>query len=208
MSTVLAHEREGVIRNSRRWLNAQGIRLEDTTRVRISYETADYCHYRIVNASHKGEGMTNSQGERADALVTIESNHALFLPVADCVATTLYDEPHHVLMLSHLGRHSLEQQGGLKSVAFLVEHFNTNPANLQVWTSPAPNKEAYPIFKLDGQGMKEALFDQLERAGVLPEHILDNTADTATDDNYFSHSEYQKGNKQVEGRFAMVAVMR
>lgn len=143
----------------------------------------------------------------ADALVTTTPDLALFLPVADCVATTLYDEEHGVLMLSHLGRHSLEQQGGMKSVEYLIKNFNTHPEALKVWLGPAPSKETYPIFKLDNQGMKEAVFQQLQKAGVTFENITDNPADTATDERYFSYSEFLKGNKP-EGRIAMVAVMR
>jgi copper oxidase (laccase) domain-containing protein len=198
---------EAIISNRTTWLKKQDIALEDTTRLHISYDTDDFCRYRIVNELTKGEGMRDGDTIFADALITTQPGHALFLPVADCVATTLYDEEHGVLMLSHLGRHSLEQEGGRKSVEFLVNKFNTRPDSLKVWLGPAPNKEVYPIFKLRNQGMKEAVFTQLQDAGVKIENIHDNPADTATDDRYFSYSEFLKGNKSVEGRFAMVAVM-
>lgn len=198
---------EAIISNRRTWLEKQGIALSGTTRLHISYDTDDFCRYRIINESTKGEGMKDGDTAFADALITTQPGHALFLPVADCVATTLYDEEHGVLMLSHLGRHSLEQEGGLRSVEFLVNEFNTRPESLKVWLGPAPNKEVYPIFKLQSQGMKEAVFNQLQDAGVRIENIYDDPADTATDDRYFSYSEFLKGNKSVEGRFAMVAVM-
>lgn len=195
-----------VVQNRMAWLEKQGIAIDDTVRLHVTYETDDYCRYRIVDGTHRGEGM-KKVGVAADALVTTTPGLALFLPVADCVATTFYDEGHGVLMLSHLGRHSLEQQGGFRSVAFLVEHFGTDPAKLKVWLAPAPNKEVYPIFKLNNQGMKEAVFEQLDKAGVTFENIIDNPSDTATDDRYYSLSEFMKGNKPAEGRFAMVAVM-
>lgn len=199
---------EEVIRNRSEWLQQQSIQLADTTRVHVSYETDDFCRYKMIDEAAKGEGMISASPEHVDALVTTKPGHALFLPIADCVATTLFDEEHGVLMLSHLGRHSLEQNGGVRSVAFLVEHFQTDPSKLKVWLSPAPNKDVYPIFKLDNQGMKEAVFAQLDQAGVKRENITDNPADTATDDRFFSFSEFKKGNKPTEGRFAMVAVMR
>ena len=207
MYIPIDQENPDVIQNRKVWLEKQGIALADTTRLHISYDQANFCRYRVVDASHKGEGMLNGEGERVDALVTTTPGQALFLPVADCVATTFYDEENGVLMLSHLGRHSLEQNGGLRSVEFLTAHFGSNPARLKVWLSPAPNKESYPIFKLDGQGMKEAVYAQLLKAGILLESITDNKADTATDETYFSHSEFAKGNKKEEGRFAMVAIM-
>lgn len=198
---------EQVITTRIAWLEKQGIEAAHTTRVNISFDQDNYCRYRIVDASHKSEGMFDGNDTPADALVTTEKNYALLLPVADCVATTLYDEEHGVLMLSHLGRHSLEQQGGVQSVKFLQDTYGTNPAKLKVWLSPAPGKQVYPIFKLGGQGMKETALQQLQQASVLLENITDNQADTATDDNYFSHSEFLKGNKPTDGRVAMVAMM-
>lgn len=208
MYTPTAQADPVVIENRRIWLTQHLIALEDTVRVHLSYETDNFCRYRVVGAAEKGEGMQSSYGEYADALVTTTPGVALFLPVADCVATTLFDPENGVLMLSHLGRHSLEQDGGVRSVAFLVQNFGSNPENLRVWLSPAPGKDVYPIFKLGNSGMKEAVFEQLQRAGVTFDNITDNPADTATDENYFSHSEFTKGNKTTEGRFAMVAVMR
>jgi len=196
-----------VVANRRAWLKTQGIPLESAVRVHISYEGDDFCRYRIVDATHKGEGMGNGYGEYADALITTTPGVALFLPVADCVATTLFDEEHGVVMVSHLGRHSLEQQGGARSVEFLVQQFRIDPAKLQVWLSPAPSKASYPIFKLDGQGMKEAVFEQLQHAGVQRENIIDMPIDTNEDDRYYSHSAFLKGLKTEDGRFAMVAVV-
>lgn len=195
------------IENRTAWLRTRGVALGDATRLHISYDTDDFCRYRIVDESDKGDGMKSAGSQFADALVTTTPGLALFLPVADCVALTLFDEEHGVLMLSHLGRHSLEQQGGVKSVEFLVKNYNTRPGSLKVWLGPAPSKEAYPIFKLDNQGMKEAVFQQLQKAAVSLANITDNPADTATDDRYFSYSEFLKGNKP-EGRIAMVAVMQ
>ena len=207
MYTPQDQEDAVVIKNRTTWLQKQDIELNDTVRVHIAYDGDDFCRYRIVDASNKGEGM-EGLGVTSDALVTTTPGLALFLPVADCVATTLFDPEHNVLMLSHLGRHSLEQQGGLKSVRFLQEAFGVNPEQLKVWLSPAPNKAVYPIFTLNGQGMKEAAFEQLQTAGVRTENIIDNPADTATNDAYYSHSEFLKGNKTSDGRFAMIAVMR
>lgn len=196
-----------VVNNRSTWLGSQGVQLENAVRVHISYDTDDFCRYRIVDETNKHEGMEDGNVPFADALVTTTPGLALFLPVADCVAVTLFDEERGVLMLSHLGRHSLEQQGGVRSVEFLVKNFNTHPESLKVWLGPAPSKESYQIFKLDNQGMKEATFQQLQKAGVTLENITDNPADTATDDRYFSYSEFLKGNKP-EGRIAMVAVMQ
>ena len=196
-----------VIAHRATWLSDYKVALSDAVRVHITYDTDDFCRYRFVSSEHKGEGMTGASPVYTDALVTTEKGVALFLPVADCVAATFYDEEKGVLMVSHLGRHSLEQDGGVRSVQYLVETFGVAAASLKVWLSPAPGKEAYPIFKLGGMGMKEAVYEQLGRAGVLVDTIIDNAANTVTDQNYYSHSAFLKGEKSEDGRFAMMAVM-
>lgn len=196
-----------VIEHRTAWLQSQGISIEDATRVHITYDREDFCTYREVTSADKGIGMRDGNLKPADALVTREKNLALFLPVADCVAATFYDPEQEVVMLSHLGRHSLEQQGGTKSVQYLVEHYGSNPAALKVWLGPAPSKSSYPIFKLDNKGMKEAAFEQLATAGINKNNITDNPADTDTDDRYYSYSVSLKGDTAKEGRQAMVAML-
>ncbi|MGV9002264.1 MAG: polyphenol oxidase family protein [Candidatus Saccharimonadaceae bacterium] len=211
MSDRINPNNPALITNRTTWLSSQGLAIEDTVRVKITYNEPelDHCRYREVGAADSGVGMFDSNIQPADALVTKEKNLALFLPVADCVATTLYDEEKGILMLTHLGRQSLEQNGGIHSVKYLQENYGVNPANLQVWLSAAAGKDTYKIYKLDNKGMKEAVYEQLLSAGVIQENITDNKDDTATDDRYFSHSAFLKGNKSTpdDGTFAMVAVM-
>jgi hypothetical protein len=202
-----------IIANRERFLQKNGIDAEQTTRLKLALHDrlndgeTDFCRYSEVSSTDKGAGMHDTNVIISDAIVTREPNHALFLPIADCVATAIYDPVRHVLMLSHLGRHSLEQQGAVKSVQYLVDHYGSSPADLLVWSSPAPNKEVYPIWKLDNQGMKEAWFEQMASAGILPEHITDNPADSATDLNYYSYSEFLKGHRSEDGDYGMVAMM-
>ncbi len=196
-----------IIRNRTRWLESQGIELGDTTRLLIRFEGDDYCRYKVVGDAEAGLNMVDDDDFIADAIVTTQPGHALMLPVADCIATTIFDPINQVLMLTHLGRQSLEQDGGVRSVAFLTERFGSNPEQLQVWTSPTINKDAYPIFKLDNKGMKEVFFEQMQRAGVVHDNINDHVGDTGTDSKFFSYSEHLKGNKPVDGCHAMVAVM-
>lgn len=197
-----------VVGNRRNFLATLHLKLEDTMRVRVHYDTDNFCRYHQVDDRHRGQGMINDLVIPADALITRTPGLALFLPVADCIAATLYDETNKVLALAHFGRHSLEQQGGTKLVQHLAETYGTNPAQLQVWLSPAAGKDAYPIWKLDNQGMKEAMHAQLAAAGIDARFITDNTAETTSDETYYSYSEFLKGNRDEDGDFAMVAVMR
>lgn len=197
-----------VIENRRRWLSPLGIPIENTYRVVMSYDDdADFCVYREINPDDAPADRDDGGNAVADALVTTQPGQAIILPVADCIAAVLYDDEHGVLMVSHLGRHSLEKNGGVKSVEYLARHYGTRPENLKIWLSATISKDLYKIYALDNKGMKEALYEQLKQAGIDFDNIQDTPHDTGTHDDYYSHSEFLKGNKADEGRHAIVAMM-
>lgn len=197
-----------VIENRRRFLESHGTTLENTTRVAFTYqgEEAPYTRYITLDDSLYGTGMTG-EGEPADAIVTTKPGHALFLPVADCIAAVLYDPVHKILMLTHLGRHSLEQGGALSSIAYLATNFGSATYELHIWMSAAAAKENYPIWKLNNQGLKEAAMEEFRMAGVPLSQIHDTPADTTTDHSYYSYSEFLKGNRPEDGDHCVVAWM-
>lgn len=198
-----------VIENRKAFMEAYNISLDQTTRVEVTFnfDTNDFCRYGEATDTMMADGMYRPSPTPHDALVTTEPHHALFLPLADCVGATFYDPEHHILGLAHLGRHSLEQQGGTKFVEYLKSHYSSDPKQIKVWLSPAPGKDVYPIWALDNKGMKEITFEQLHAAGILDENIIDNSAETDKDQNYFSYSEFLKGHREIDGDHAMVAVM-
>lgn len=197
-----------VIHNREVFLHKHGLTMDQTTRVGITYDEGDFCRYTEISETEKGNGMKDGDVRVADALITRNKNHALLLPVADCIGTVIFDPEHDILMLSHLGRHSLEQEGGVKSIEFLVHHYGSDPKKLKLWLTPTPNKQAYPIWKLDNKGMKEVAFEQFEKAGVNPANITDDPRDTVTDLNFYSYSEFLKGNREQDGDHIIIAVMR
>jgi len=204
-----------VIENRSRFLTSHNMTFATATRVApnmleratITHET-DYCRYEYVGIEQAGEGMTGRTALIADALFTDQPGQALLLPVADCVGAVLHDPVQGVLMVSHLGRHSLEQEGALRSVEHLTKQFGSNPADIQVWLTPAPSKEAYTIWALDNKGMKEATLEQLAKAGITPENITDDPRDTATDTDFYSYSEFLKGNRKEDGDHMIAAVLK
>lgn len=208
--TMSFSERENnqtVIRNRESFLSKHAINIHDSTRMLITYDTDDFCRYVEVSEDKKSHGMFDTNAPIADALVTRHPNHALFLPLADCVGAVIFDPIKQVLMLSHLGRHSLEQFGGRKSIEFLKHTYQSNPADLQVWLTPGPGQDNYPMFQFDNRSFKDVVFEQLQSAGILKDHIHDDPTDSTTDLNYFSHSEFLKGNRKTDGRYAIVAMM-
>ena len=202
------HSNIEVIENRKSFLAKNSIDIKQTTRVNVIHEGDNYCRYYELVEAHKGDGMEYDGIVAADALVTRLPNHALFLPIADCIGAVFFDPDKNVLMLSHLGRHSLEQNGGFESVKFLIDHYGCNPGNLKVWLTPAPGPDVYPLYKFDNRSLKNVLYQQIVTAGILEKNVVDNPADTSKDMDYYSHSEFLQGNRSDDGRYAIVAEMR
>lgn len=198
-----------VFANRERWLESVGVPIEQTYRIGMTYDgVTNFCRYREVSPNEIPANMYDKDNEVADALVTTKPGEAIFLPIADCIGVVLFDEINGVLMLSHLGRQSLEQHGGIRSVEYLVKNYGTDPAQLKLWLSAAIGKDLYKIYALEHKGMKEALYEQLDTAGVDRANIQDTDHDTGTHENYYSHSEFLKGNRPTNGRHAIVAMMK
>lgn len=159
-------------------------------------------------------------GVHADALFTKEHGVSLFLPVADCVATVVYDPVKHALALLHLGRHSTLTTLVKKTIDHFVAH-GSDPSNLIVWMSPSAGRETYrldwfdhenePSWKgfytknsdgyfLDLAGYNKRCFVE---NGVQASNIAISDVDTTTNPNYFSHM-----TGDVTGRIAVLAMMR
>lgn len=173
--------------------------------VHLTYDGDNYTRFVVADEDLSGDGITRVPSIVADALVTTTPNLALFLPLADCIGAVIHDTAQDVLMLSHLGRHNLEQHGGTRSIEYLVDTFDSNPADIEVWLSPAAGGENYPLHAFNNRSMQSVATEQLVEAGILPEHIVHSPIDVTEDENYFSHSEFLKGNRESDGRFAVVA---
>jgi len=196
-----------VITNRTTFLAAHGMSINQTTRLQPTFDKHDFCIYREIDHIDQGLGMADDNGIVADAIITTQPNHALFLPVADCVGATIYDPEHHVLALAHLGRHNLEQGGAHKIIMHLSHRYGSNPHKLEIQLTPAAGKSEYKIWALDNIGIKEATHQQFASAGVPITNIVDNTAETTSDVDYYSYSEFLKGNRDEDGDHAIVAMI-
>lgn len=173
----------------------------DPAQVAIFYAdftTDDYCRYAEARA-----GLLPS----LDGVSTTMPDRPILLPLADCVGTVLYDPAHHALMVAHLGRHSTEQFGGVRTVEYMATHYGSRPSDLLVWLGPSPNGADYPLHAFDNRSFVEVLTEQLTSAGVAREHLEVSQVNTATDSNYFSHSQYLHGRQAVDGRYAIAATL-
>ncbi len=162
----------------------------------------------------------NTNGVFADILYTETPGVALFLPIADCVGTVIYDPRRHALALAHLGRHASIAKTMSKAVEYFKQQ-GSDPADLVVWMSPHVAKHDYILsyfdhmtdkdwqdyasqesdgIHLDLAGFNASL---AYRSGVRRDNIHISTVNTARDTHYFSHSQ-----GDVNARFAVVAQLR
>lgn len=203
------NDAEEIVFNRRAFFDEVGIDPLQVTLLQVTYEdTTDFTRYVVAEDEQAGEGaLEPSSSMVADALVTTRPEQAIFLPLADCVGAIIYDPSNHIMMVSHLGRHSVEQFGGRKSVDYLVREFDSDPTELLVWLSPAAGETNYPLYAFDNRGLHEVIMQQMEEAGVSRRNIEASHIDTTESDDYFSHSEFKAGNQAEDGRFAIIAMM-
>ncbi len=193
--------------NRTNFLQKNGLSPENTTLHTLSYGGDDYCRYLELTDELKGDGILRDSTVDADAVVVTKPEHAVLLPLGDCVGAVIHDTYQNIVMVSHLGRQNLEQHGGTKCVKHLVDKYGVNPNNLTAWLSPAAGKDNYPMEAFDGRGLQDVAMEQLLNAGIPPTSISITKDDTTTDVNYFSHSEFLKGHRPEDGRFCIVAIM-
>ena len=208
-----------VLENRRRFCDHIGVKYDDVVYHVISYgqgQTFD----NIAEVTETDTVKCNNEGIFADTLYTEAAGIGLFLPVADCIATVIYDPKRRALMLAHLGRHSTVVQLMSQAVRYFVER-GSRAKDLQIWMSPSITQKNYRMdyfnhandtnwynfcrqtadgIYLDMQGFNRSLAIQ---AGVPDENIFISPIDTADDPNYFSHSAGDTG-----GRFAVLAEMK
>ncbi len=162
----------------------------------------------------------NVEGVFADVLYTETPGVGLFLPIADCVGTVIYDPVRRAIALAHLGRHASIAKTMRKTIEFFARKGSV-PRDLVVWMAPSVSKDSYAMeyfdhaddadwrafavvregkIYLDLAGFNARLAVQ---AGVLAQNIYRSSIDTATDEHYFSHF---RGD--TTGRFAVLAMMK
>lgn len=134
----------------------------------------------------------------SDGLITGCFNVGILLPLADCLGIIVYDEEHRAIGLLHSGRQNIEQYGPKKFIKYFIENFDSNPEKLKVYFSPYAL--SYQIYKFDNKLLSEVAKEQLAKAGVLLENIIDDKIDTVNSVNLPS---YSSGDKTQ--RFAIVA---
>lgn len=191
---------ETIMRNRQAFCEAAGANYRDCVYQLIRYndqQTFD----KLTDVSRAD--VTGRVAERAgDVLFTEELGVGLFLPVADCVATVVYDPTKHFLALMHMGRHSTLTEVIAKTVQYFAQK-GSKPQDLLVWMSPSAKKDTYRLewFDYDSDLAWRPFLEKKDggiyldlpgynrqrflEAGILPDHITISPVDTMKDDRYF-----------------------
>jgi copper oxidase (laccase) domain-containing protein len=210
-------------KNADHFLESVGIRRDCRTRIHVTYAEG-----RVYDEVVRVDKDNCDQSIETDAIFTTEIGQALTLPVADCVATIVYDPTVKMLGMLHLGRHS--------SVDGLIESFakkvmaetGSDPNDWHVWMSPSlqkahntlqyfspPSMEEWHDFAsrdesgefyIDMEGHNEERFKKL---GVQAVRIAVSGIDTYEDSRYFSHraATEPNGDMSRQGRMMAAAVL-
>ncbi len=203
----LSDDHRAVDDNRSRFLQKLGIELDQAVLLRTTYDGDDYLRHLVVAETNKGEGMVKPVSFNSDSLATRSKKIAIFLPIADCIGAIMYDADNEALMVTHFSRQHTQQHGATRSIEFMTENFRTDPGKLLVWMGPAPSKESYPLFTFDNRSLHDVNLEHLTDAGVDSANVTVCPTDTVKDHNYFSHSEFLKGRRETDGRYAIVAML-
>ncbi len=159
-----------------------------------------------------------------DGFYTTDTAVPLLLPVADCIATVVYDPTVHLLGVIHLGRHA-SLAGAIESFAAEVQHsLGSKPINWQVWMSPNLQQSSNMLDYFNPDKPEEwqdfihtdtnkIAVDipmhnkhRFELLGVLPQNIEISSIDTYTDERYYSHrAAVEQSQPERDGRMVVIA---
>ncbi len=214
---VGTHEGVGMT-NRQQFCSDNGVEYRNVVYQRIKYgDDHTYDVITDVDASDTTEYVSERAG---DALFTRSVGVGLFLPVADCIATVIYDPSHKYLALLHLGRHSTMANLMSKTIDHFVER-GSKAEELIIWMAPSVQKSHYVMQYFDHkdepewQGYVEVRDDgiyldlhgynhsQALEHGVLAKNIHQSDVNTAIHPDYYSHSQGDK-----TGRFAVLAIIQ
>lgn len=208
-----------ILDNRRRFCDQIDVTYDNVVYHVIAYDQAQTFD-TIAEVTETDTVKYNNEGIFADVLYTEAVGAGLLLPVADCIATVIYDPKRRALMLAHLGRHSTVAQLMTRAVQYFVKR-GSQAKDLQIWMSPSITQKNYRMdyfhhtsdakwqefcrqttdgIYLDMQGFNRSLAVQV---GVPGDNIVISPIDTADNPNYFSHS-----SGDTAGRIAVVAMMR
>lgn len=207
-----------VIANRRRFCGSSGVSYDDMVYQQIIY--SDQASYDVLTKVDHSSTVKFVEGIAADGLLTSQPGVGLFLPVADCIATVLYDARRRSLVLLHLGRHSTLTDLLPNTINRLVLD-GSDLADIRVWMSPSAGRASYRLSYFDRAGdpawrnyvdtRADGVYIDMSgynrwrciEAGIAESNIEISTVDTMSSPDYYSHA----GDNTTD-RMAVLVMMR
>jgi polyphenol oxidase len=151
-----------------------------------------------------GSDYDNAHRPTADALVTSKPGWLVGVTVADCVAILLYDPAHQAVAAAHSGWRGSTKNIAGRAVAAMTERYESRPAELIAYLSPAPLREEYEVgHEVSGQfdakyhapksdckdwfDNKAVVYDQLVMAGLSTDHIESDLRSNLSNPQFHSY---------------------
>ena len=205
-----------VLRNRQEFCGQSSVNYDALVHQVITYEEGR-TYDRLVEVNQADTYRYKPEGVTADAVFTRTPGVGFFLPVADCVATVIYDPKKHFLGLLHLGRHSTLTDL-LPQVIDTFFEAGSTVEDLLVWMSPSAGRQNYRLdwftkvdepawlpfrdVRSDGIYLDMSGFNRKRciEAGIPADNIQVSPVDTMKSPEYFSHA---RGD--VFGRIAVLA---
>jgi len=147
-------------------------------------------------------GQASAKGcPDADAYVTAEKNLPIAIRTADCVPVFFFNPIRRVIGLAHAGWKGTYKAIAAKTVQKMQEKYASQPADLKIVLGPGIRECCYQVGEefreyfpshVRGRGghlyadVVSANRDQLLKAGVRQENILDSRICTCCNNDYFS----------------------
>ena len=213
--------KEEVLNNRRNFFKKHNIDIKNTLVLRALNEN------KIVEITKEFRDSNKDLSKiilEADGIVTKEKNIFFYLNFGDCIALSIYDKRKDVLMLCHLGWHSVKNNLHIIAINYLKEKYNSNVEDLIVELGPSIKKDSYImecpiqlgddawikyIEKIDDKNYKVDLnsyvVDGLKNMSI--KDIKVSEIDTYSNNNYYSNYEENKFNLD-KGRFIVGAMLK
>ena len=137
----------------------------------------------------------------ADAYITNEKNLPIAIRTADCVPVFIFDPSHHAIGLAHAGWKGTYKEIAAKTVQKMQKKYGSKASSLKIVLGPSIRECCYQvgeefldyfpshINERDGHLYADVVGanrDQLLKAGVQQENIVDSGICTCCNKNYFS----------------------
>src|SRR3989338_4430308 len=191
-----------------RFLSGLDVRPEDCAAMSVEHGL----RIARVGEGDRGRGITEAEEMiSADALSTDRPGICLFLLVADCLPTVLWDPERGALALAHMSWMNTDKNFAGAAVEHMRKEYGCRPKDIRIFVGPSVRKGSYvfPRETIEERGVDLAGKNsaQLRDAGILPGNIAVDGCDTGEDARFFSHYRSRRTG-EPEGRFAAVVGIR